>query len=85
MPRKIPPNVKTLRQAPTAPAKPNAGLTPAEQKKLAAVLAHMTPKERKRLVKAVQRLTPEERQQAAMVLKRQLSGKGTAHALTRAR
>ena len=44
-------------------AKPQAGLTPEQQTRLAEMMNRMTPKERKRLAKAVTRMTPEQHQQ----------------------
>jgi hypothetical protein len=69
--------------AKNAPAKPEAGLTPQEQKRLAEALSQMTPKERKRLVKAVKRLTPAQRMQFVAVVKQQLAKNGKASQLTR--
>jgi len=62
----------------TAPVNPDAGLTPAEQKRLTETLNRMTPKERKRLTKAVKRMTPEQRRQFIAALKRQLAKNRTA-------
>ena len=59
-------------------AKPQAGLTPEQQTRLAEMMNRMTPKERKRLAKAVTRMTPEQHQQFVAALKQQLSKKRTA-------
>jgi hypothetical protein len=68
------------------PARPAAGLTPAEQRGFAEALKRMKPKDRKRLTKAIKRFTPEESRQFIESVKRQLAVKGTSpQTLTRAR
>lgn len=73
---------QAARKKVTAPAKPEAGLTPQEQKRLAEALNQLTPESRKRLAKVVKHLTPEQRRQLLAVVKRQLAKKGTASQLT---
>ncbi len=59
-------------------AKPQTGLTPEQQKRVAEVINRMTPKEGKRLAKAVKRMTPEQRKQFVAALKQQLAKRRTA-------
>ncbi len=54
-----------------AAAKPGAGRTPDDQKRLAEVISRMPPKDRKRLAKTVKRMTPEQRKKFVAVLKQQ--------------
>jgi hypothetical protein len=83
MDRKTPPNAPAAKKRMTARSRPDSGLTPEEQKRLAEAINRMTPAERKRLAKAMNRLTPEGRRQLAEVVKRQLARKGTASQLTK--
>jgi hypothetical protein len=83
MGRPGPASTPGARKRTTAPAKPEAGLTPQEQERLAEAMNRLTPEERKRLAKAVKRLTPEQRRQLVAVVKRQLAKKGTASQLTK--
>ena len=83
MGRPGPASAPAARKRMTAPAKPEAGLTPQEQKRLAEAMNRLTPEERKRLAKAVKRLTPQQRRQLVAVVKRQLAKKGTASQLTK--
>jgi hypothetical protein len=74
MDRKTPPITPAPKKRMSARTKPDGGLTPEEQRRLAAAINGMTPKERKRLAKAMKRLTPQGRRQLADVVKRQLAG-----------
>ena len=65
------------RKGTTAAAKPQAGFSPEEQRRVVDVLNRMTPKARKQLDKAVKRMTPEQRKQLIAALKIQLA-KGMA-------
>ena len=64
---------QAARKKVTAPAKPEAGLTLQEQKRLAEALNQLTPENRKRLAKVVKHLTPEQRRQLLAVVKDQLA------------
>ncbi|MGA3041112.1 MAG: hypothetical protein ABSF54_10035 [Bryobacteraceae bacterium] len=68
--------VPAARKRMAAPAKPEAGLTPKEQKQLTEATNRLTPQERKRLAKALKRMTPEQRRQLAAIVKRQLAKTG---------
>jgi len=72
------PAAPPARKRTTVQAKPQAGVSPQEQKRFQEMLNRMTPKERKRLEKAVKRMTPEQRQQFAAAVKQQLAKPGTA-------
>jgi hypothetical protein len=74
MDRKTPPIGPPPKKRMSARAKPDDGLTPEGQRRLAEAINHMTPKERERLAKAMKRLTPEGRRQLADMVKRRLAG-----------
>lgn len=83
MDRKTAPIAPVPKKSMSAGTKPNAGLTPGEQRRLAEAINRMTPKERKRLAKAMERLTPEGRRQLTEVVKRQLAGEGALSQTTK--
>jgi len=83
MDRKTPPTAPAPKKSMSARKKPDVGLTPEEERRLAEAINRMTPKERKRLAKAMKRLTPEGRRQLADVVKRQLAGVGTLSQATK--
>ena len=67
-------------QATAAPAaKPQAGLTPDEQRRFTEAMKRLTPKERKRVTKAIKKFTPEESRQFIEGVKRQLATKEPIH------
>jgi len=78
MVRPGPASVPPARKRTTAPAKPEAGLTAQERKRLADAINRLNPEERKRLAKALKRMTPEQRRQFIAALKRQLAKNRTA-------
>jgi hypothetical protein len=78
MDRKTAPIAPAPKKSTSARTKPDVGLTPEEQRRLAAAINRMTPKERKRLAKAMKGLTPEGRRQLAAVVKRQLAAESAS-------
>lgn len=80
MDRKTPPNAPVPKKSMSARTRPDDGLTPGEQRRLAEAINRMTPKERKRLAKAMKHLTPEGRRQLTDVVKRQLAGDALSQA-----
>jgi hypothetical protein len=69
------PKARSSQTPPAPPAKPQAGLTPDEQRRFAEAVKHLSPKQRKQLTKRIKKFTPEESRQFIEGVKRQLAAK----------